>query len=181
LRSALLGLSEINATDPLTINTISEYYLSSSPSLRKASLQALVSLNPEKAEQYLKAGLRDVSSSIVKQSARLMKKARIRLSDSELIDLYLTNTSELMMSCVLLLNGFRSKWDKIIFILWIVKFSNSVNSLQRLEMEINRWIHGYNQSFVAPSRHQLEVLNSRIHELSGQEYENILTRLKPYL
>jgi hypothetical protein len=24
-------------------------------------------------------------------------------------------------------------------------------------------------------------LNSRIHELSGQEYENILTRLKPYL
>jgi HEAT repeat protein len=181
LRSALLGLSEINATDTLTINTISKYYLSSSPSLRKASLQALVRLNPEEAEQYLMVGLRDVSSSIVRQSARLMKKARIRLSESELMDLYLTNTSEVMMSCVLSLNRFRNKWDRIVFLLWIARSSNSVDSLPRVETEIKKWIHGYNHSFVTLSRSQSEILNSRICELSEYKYQNILTCLKPYL
>ena len=181
LRISLLGLAEVNTTNELAINTISKYFLSVSPSLRKASLQALVKLNPEKAEQYLMLGLRDISSGIVKLSARLMKKARIKLDESELINLYLTNTSELMMSCVLSLNRIRSKWDKIAFLLWIAKFSNSVDSLQKIEVEIERWIYGYNQGFITPSKHQLEMINSRISALSGHEYKNILTWLKSYL
>lgn len=179
LRTILSGLSEINDTS--SISTISEYLSSEYSSVRKTSLKALVRLDPEKAKQYLTVGLRDVSLSVIKESARLMKKVRIRLSESELMDLYSSNTSDVTKSCVLSLNGIRSKWDRITFLIWLANSPNSPEFIQRVEMEIRRWIFDYNRSFIAPTKYQTEVLNSRIRELPRYEDNEIFNWLRPYL
>jgi HEAT repeat protein len=179
LRSALLGLSENNCIS--AISTILEYLSSEYPSLRKASLQALVRLDQEKAKQYLTVGIRDVSPSVAKESARLMQKSRIRLSEPELIDLCSADSSAVMKSCALSLNRIRNKWDKLSFLIWLANPTNSNKFTQQVDMEIGRWIVDYNRSFVTQTKYQTETLKSRIHELPGYETNEIFKRLKPYL
>lgn len=176
LRSALLGLSEIS--DASAINVISEYQSSEFSSLRKASLQALVRLDSNQAEHYLLIGLQDVSASLVRESARLLKRLKIRLSESELVNLYSINNSDLMMSCVLLLNGIRNKWDRITFLLWLANSPASVESVETVEIEIKKWINDYNKSFMTPTPSQLEAIHRQMHDLSNRR---IVACLKPYL
>jgi len=179
LRSALLGLSENNCIS--AIRTVSEYLSSEYPSLRKASLQALVRLDQEKAKQYLTIGIRDISPGVIKESARLMQKYRIKLSESELIDLCFADSSDVMKSCAFTINRIRSKWDRLLFLIWIANSPNSTDFIQRVDIEISSWIANYNQSFATQTKYQAETLKSRIHELPGHENNEIFKRLKPYL
>jgi HEAT repeat protein len=179
LRSALLGLSENNCIP--AISTISEYLSSKYSSLRKASLQALVKLDQEKVKQYLTVGIRDVSPGVAKESAKLMQKSRIRLSETELIDLCSTDSSAVMKSCAFSLNRIRNKWDRLLFLIWLENSPNSDEFRQGVDMEIRRWIVEYNRSFVTQTNYQAETLKSRICELHGYETNEIFKRLKPYL
>ncbi len=179
LRSALLGLSEINCI--AAISAISEYLKSEYSCLRKASLQALVRLDREKSEQYLTIGIRDTSPGVAKESARLMRQARMRLSEPELIDLCSVDSNPVMKSCAFSLNRVRDKWDQVMFLLWLINSPNSAELVQRVDMEVKRWISNYNRSFTTPTKYQSEILKSRIHELPGYETNEIFKQLKPYL
>jgi HEAT repeat protein len=179
LRSALLGLSENNCIS--AIDAISEYLSSAQPSLRKASLQALVTLDPQNAEQYLTAGIRDISPGVVRESARLIQKNRIKLGEPTLIDLCAADSSAVMKSCALSLNRIRSKWDRLLFLVWLANSPGSAEFMRETNIEMGRWIADYNRSFAPQTTHQTETLNRRLQALPGHAISRISSQLKPYL
>jgi HEAT repeat protein len=179
LRSALLGLAEINCISAVTV--ISEYWLSKYSSLRKASLQALVRLDRANAKQYLTVGIRDVSPSVAKESARLMRKFKVKLSEPELMELCSAESNVVMKSCAFSLNRIRNKWDRLVFLIWLANSHNSTEFIHEVGIEIRRWVMDYNRSYANPTKHQVEILENRIRELPGYEKNDIFRQIKPYL
>ena len=159
IRCAILGLAEIGAN--VSVPTIIKYSRNQLPSIRKASLQALVKLVGEEAKPYLLNGLSDKSPSVAKESARLLKQLQIILSAEVLFNIVeKTNLSHTLIVCISVSKSI-NKWERLIFLLSLLKLPmlKDSSNLIRLENSLYQWDLNFNRSSSQASRTQIEQLS----------------------
>jgi hypothetical protein len=157
IRCAILGLADIGAK--VSVPTIIKYSSNPLPSIRKASLQALVKLIGEEAKQYLLNGLGDKASSVAKESAHLLKQLKIILSTEVLFNIVeTTNLSHTLMVCISV-SKIINKWDRLIFLLSLLPILKDSTDAIILENGLFKWNLNFNSSSSQASRTQIEQLN----------------------
>lgn len=164
LRSAVLGLAEIGAKDAAP--QIAEFARDRLPSVRKASLQALVRLMSEGAAPYLREGLRDASPGVAKESCRLMHKAGISTSVEELLRLHEVARHPHTLGICLSLAAEMNKWDRLIVLLNLARQTTAEEEAQAdvIRNEFLRWDMSFNRRWGQPTSAQKERI-ARDYEL----------------
>jgi len=177
IRCAILGLAEIGSKSSiLTIKNLTENVL---PSIRRASIQALVKLIGEDARSYLQSGLKDKSPNVAKESSRLIQKLGLRLSVGELIEIVdkacINHTLTVCISIAKRIN----KWDRLMFLLGMSRILKPLNEgkLELIEKELTNWNREFNRSSSQPTKTKIEgIVNeyNKYLELSGGRRHRLL-------
>ena len=158
IRCAILGLADIGSMQ--SVSVVKKLSGNSLPSIRKASLQALVKLTGEDAKSFLLYGLKDRSPNVAKESSRLLNKLKIKLSTNELLGIVekadYRHTLKVCLYCARKIN----KWERLIFLLGLFRLlmpKDSTN-LELLDKELVNWDVDFNLSSSQPSGTQTGLI-----------------------
>lgn len=172
-----------NSEDVLFVKS---FLTNPSPSVRKQSLNTLVMLMDEEANNVIENSLSDESPAVCKEAARLSRKNGVNFTAARLLEIINGSEYKHTFSSCIGISKRMNKWDRLIFLFSLLdtKYLNKLIEKQQIQLALRQWDIDYNRSSSQPTKSQLDVLGCKVNEyykiLSSYEYRSIIFSLKSY-
>lgn len=168
LYGAIMGLGEVGGASDVIL--IERFLDADKPQLVRATMRSLAKLDFAKYKGHFISLLLDLRPGISKEAKKLLIK-NITKSDAEIIhQTYLeSNQLHIKKNCAVLLCSI-GKWDSLGYILEFCASSN--DKIKQIgNLELTKWIMGYNRSFTSPNKEQLAFINQAINKFGNSLQE----------
>lgn len=179
---ALWGLGEYGRADDTDL--ISGYLGDAAGHVRRQALAALARRLDGSIRAAVLNALADEDMAVVKDAARIAKRARLQFDAHELQAILDGTDGERVLSSLLSAHGVSNKWERVIFLLAMRKRGPA--GLERFGESVWRWDASFNRSFVQLSATQIDALREvlrnqppHLDRATGRgAYESLLVTLK---
>ena len=157
IRCSIWGVSYFNDKD--FIELLMPFLNHEFASVRKSAVAAISRILQENAEDVLIRILADESPSVCKESVRLIKKLRIRLSESHLTNVVIESPQKhTVMGCISIGREI-NKWEELVFTLRLLGLDSlDFDQLSIVKSSLVVWDRNFNNSFTQPNEKQVKEL-----------------------